>query len=137
MCFNYIEGLIWIFFYYKGHCHENWSWIYKYHNSPFCSDLFEFVKNNSKLIVNIDFKKDNSYSPIKQLCLVLPKKSLLYILKELDYNDQHPLILFINKESNEKYYPNKLFIDIINKRYLWQSKIFFENIDDNIIDLFI
>lgn len=138
VCLNYIEGLLWIFYYYKGHVHQNWSWYYRYHNSPFCSDLFEFVKNNPKLIDNLDFIKDKPFSPIKQLCLVLPKKSLLSILKALDYNNEHSLILFINnKTSNNKYYPEKLFIDIINKRYLWQSKIFFENINDNIIDLFI
>ena len=138
VCLNYIEGLLWIFYYYKGHIHENWSWFYRYHNSPFCSDLFDFIKNNPKLIHNLDFKKDKPFNPIKQLCLVLPKKSLLNILKELDYDNKHSLILFINnKNFNDKYYPEKLFIDIINKRYLWQSKIFFENIDDNIIDLFI
>lgn len=136
VCLNYIEGLLWIFFYYKSHSHNNWSWFYKYHNSPFCSDLFDFVKNHSKLIYNLEFKKDIPFTPIKQLCLVLPKKSLLYILKELDYSNDHPLILFVNNK-NIKYYPETLFIDIVNKRYLWQSKIFFENIDDNIIDLFI
>jgi 5'-3' exonuclease len=135
VCLNYIEGLLWVFYYYKGHVHQNWSWFYRYHNSPFCSDLFDFVKNNPILIDNLDFKKDKPFSPIKQLCLVLPKKSLLYILKELDYCNDHPLILFVNNKNVNKYYPEKLFIDIINKRYLWQSKIFFENIDDNIIDL--
>lgn len=135
VCLNYIEGLLWVFYYYKGHIHQNWSWYYRYHNSPFCSDLFEFAKNNSKLIDDLSFKEDKPFSPIKQLCLVLPKKSLLYILKELNYNNTHPLILFINNET--LYYPDKLFIDIINKRYLWQSKIFFEKIDDDIIDLFI
>jgi len=138
VCLNYIEGLLWVFYYYKGHVHQNWSWFYRYHNSPFCSDLFDFVKNNPILIDSLDFKKDNPFTPIKQLCLVLPKKSLLNILKELNYDNEHSLILFINnKNFNNKYYPEKLFIDIINKRYLWQSKIFFENIDDNIIDLFI
>lgn len=138
VCLNYIEGVLWVFYYYKGHIHENWSWFYKYHNTPFCSDLFEFIKNNHNEIANIEFDKDKPFSTIKQLCLVLPQKSLLYILKELDYNDTHPLIMFINNDTvSEKYYPKNLFIDIINKRYLWQSKIFFENINDNIIDLFI
>jgi len=133
-CLNYIEGLLWTFLYYKGHLHNNWSWYYNHHNSPFCSDLFEFIKNNEHAIKveKINFIKDVAFMPIKQLCLVLPKKSLISILKELNYNKDDSLIKFIN---NSNYYPEQLFIDIINKRYLWQSKIFFNNINDNIIDL--
>lgn len=134
ICLNYIEGLLWTFLYYKGHLHNNWSWYYNYHNSPFCSDLFEFIKNNEHAIQveKINFIKDVAFMPIKQLCLVLPKKSLISILKELNYNKDDSLIKFIN---NSNCYPEQLFIDIINKRYLWQSKIFFNNINDNIIDL--
>lgn len=135
-CLNYIEGLLWIFYYYKGHSHNNWSWYYRYHNSPFCSDLFEFIKDNdnTNLINNLRFIKDMPFSCIKQLCLVLPKKSLINILHKLNYDDNSCLLRFIN---NSDFYPEVLFIDIISKKYLWQSKIFFETINDNIIDLFI
>ena len=131
-CINYLQGLSWIFGYYNGHSHNNWSWYYKHHNVPFCSDLFEFLRTESD--INLNITQDKPVSNIKQLCLVLPKKSLLTILKENNIINEK-LNVFINSYS--KYYPDNIYVDLINKRYLWQSKIFFENIDETILDLFL
>lgn len=131
-CIDYLQGLLWVFGYYNGHSHNNWSWYYKHHNVPFCSDLFEFLRSTNEIDLNI--KSDKPVSNIKQLCLVLPKNSLLTILKENNTINEN-LSNFITSYTN--YYPNMLYIDLINKRYLWQSKIFFQNIDETIIDLFL
>lgn len=132
-CFNYIEGLYWVLGYYKGHTHNNWNWYYKYHNSPFCSDIFEFLRTQQNLEIN--FINDQPDTQLKQLYMVLPKKSLLLILKELELDSAISFKKFI--PYLEEYYPDKIYIDIINKRYLWQSKVLFNNIDDKIIDLLI
>lgn len=140
VCLNYIQGLYWIFGYYNNHIHNNWTWYYEYHNSPFCSDIFEFLKN-TKFDVITDYmiqsnklKESKPYTPIKQLYMVLPKTSLKNILKDMGYNiDNLEYSLFLY----DKFYPSKISVDIYNKKYLWQTKIFFENIDENIIDLFL
>ena len=140
LCLNYIEGLYWIFGYYNNHIHENWSWFYEYHNSPFCSDIFEFLrKTPSDNIIDYmkkssKLKKSKSYTPLKQLYMVLPKSSLKNILTDMDYktdNLEYSLFLY------DKFYPDKITVDIYNKKYLWQTKIFFENINEDVIDLFL
>jgi 5'-3' exoribonuclease 1 len=140
-CFEYIEGLYWILGYYNGHSHNNWNWYYKKHNVPFCSDLFEYLRTNLNELPNLIkgseyLIKSEIYSNIKQLCLVLPKNSLINILSENGNNN----VLVKLKSSllqNKSFYPNKLFIDLINKRFLWQSKILFENINQEILDYFL
>lgn len=122
VCFNYIEGLQWILGYYNGHIHNNWSWYYKYNNVPFCSDIFNYLNKNKNICIKI-----NSDIPLKsfnQLCLVLPKYSFKNLIKD-------NLIL-----HNTEIFPSKLYIDIHNKEFLWQSKIIFHNIDENIINLY-
>jgi 5'-3' exoribonuclease 1 len=139
-CLNYIEGLYWIFGYYIGHIHNNWTWYYRYNNVPFCSDIFEFLRKTqfNSIIAYVKkseyLKPSQVYSPIKQLFMVLPKSSLIRILKEMNYpveNLEHTLFLY------DKFYPTKICVDLYNKKYLWQSKVFFENIDEKILELFL
>jgi 5'-3' exonuclease len=40
-------------------------------------------------------------------------------------------------EELEKYYPKKITLDLINKEYLWQSKIFLKPFNKKILTLFI
>jgi 5'-3' exoribonuclease 1 len=140
LCLNYIEGLYWIFGYYNNHIHENWSWFYEYHNSPFCSDIFEFLRKTSfddiisYVKTSDNLKKSNVYSPLKQLYMVLPKSSLKNILIDMGYKvDKLECSLF----KYDKFYPDEISVDIYNKKYLWQTKIFFEMINEDIIDLFL
>jgi 5'-3' exonuclease len=140
ICLHYIEGLYWIFGYYNNHIHNNWSWFYNYHNTPFCSDLFETLKKIS--VENIITYMNNSnnlkcsaaYSPLKQLYMVLPKTSLKGILSDMNHNiDNLEYTLF----AYNKFYPEKIYVDLWSKKYLWQTKIFFENINEEVLDLFI
>jgi 5'-3' exoribonuclease 1 len=144
VCFDYIQGLYWILGYYNNHSHNNWSWFYNHHATPFISDLFYFLKNNSNsTIVKLEcsnyLKQSCSLTPLEQLLLVLPRHSLISILKE---NNEYSTIVdrlqrFFKCDSIDvlKYYPNKLCIDMINKEYLWQGKVLFEHFDTQFLKL--
>jgi hypothetical protein len=38
-------------------------------------------------------------------------------------------------EVMEKYFPKNVCVDIINKEYLWQSKVFLEDFDISILEM--
>lgn len=140
LCLNYIEGLYWIFGYYNNHIHDNWTWFYEYHNSPFCSDIFEFLRKTpfdsiiNSMRKSSKLKKSITYTPLKQLYMVLPKTSLKNILIDMGYDiEDLEYTLF----SYDKFYPDSLSVDIYNKKYLWQTKIFFESINEDVIELFL
>jgi 5'-3' exonuclease len=141
-CMKYIEGLYWTFGYYNNHIHNNWNWFYKFDQTPFASDIFNYLRLNMNKIENdIEnskyLKLSDKFSPFKQLLMVLPKESLLKIIKELDENIEIKIKRIFNTNSLElnEIYPNKIFVDLINKEFLWQSKIFFSKIDDSFINL--
>lgn len=123
VCFNYIEGLQWVLGYYNGHIHNNWSWYYKFHNVPFCSDIFNYLNKNKNSIC-IKINSDIPFNSFNQLCLVLPKYSFKNIIKDNS-------IL-----NNKEIFPSKLYVDLHFKEFLWQSKIIFHDINENIIDLY-
>jgi 5'-3' exonuclease len=129
-CFNYIEGIHWVLEYYTGHTHNNWSWYYMYHISPMFEDLFEYLNRHLKNEITSTFlsNPDKPMNVIKQLSLVLPKESFTNI--ECEFNQ----LELINILSKLGCFSNKLIIDIIDKEYLWQSKVFFSHFDDSIID---
>jgi 5'-3' exonuclease len=140
VCFNYIEGLYWILGYYNGHVHNNWSWYYKYFTVPFCKDLFDYTRknnNNSNLQLKINnvLFEDKPFSNIKQLCLVLPKISMI---KECKLNNKFRKIMNIINDKNKymsNLFPDKLYVDITNKEFLYQSKILFEPINEELLDV--
>jgi hypothetical protein len=121
VCLNYIEGLYWVLGYYNNHIHNNWSWYYKYHTIPFCNDIFNYL---NKKQININIKESKPFTQDKQLLLVLPKESFLNLNKSNTF-----------VTNNKNIFPSKLFVDLNFKEYLWQSKILFDDINENIIDL--
>jgi 5'-3' exonuclease len=135
-CFNYIEGIHWVLEYYTGHTHNNWSWYYKYHISPMFEDLFEYLnrrlKNNETTSNIFLTRQDYPMNVIKQLSLVLPKESFTNI--ECDFSTSQKQLELINILSKLGCFSNRLIMDIIDKEYLWQSKVFFTHFDDSIID---
>jgi len=124
VCFNYIEGLYWILGYYNGHniTHNNWTWYYKYHTIPFCSDLFNYL--NTHKVIDIQLEKNIPFTQLQQLSLVLPKYSFIKLFGNKLITKQRDL------------FPDKLYVDINYKEYTWQSKILFNNINENINILF-
>jgi len=140
-CKNYINGLYWILGYYYNHNHDNWTWFYKFKGIPFSSDLFQYLlKSNKKEMLIMDtIKKSNSNTPLEQLMMVLPKKSLLNILKIQNDNLYEKLIRIFNTHSKEldEYYPNNICLDMIHKEFIWQSKIFLKDFENNFLEYFI
>jgi len=143
-CESYLTGLYWILGYYNNHCHNNWSWYYEYHEVPFASDLYSYLcKNKNIFLENINYCKflqsSSCISSLEQLFLVLPKESLLEIIKEKNIIIYNKLVRLFNTESKllDNYYPNKIYLDITNKEYLWQSKVFLKNININILNYII
>jgi 5'-3' exonuclease len=145
ICKEYLEGLYWILGYYNGHSHNNWNWHYKYHATPFISDIYEYIKQNKNVFMEYiknsnNIKESEKNSTLEQLFMVLPKKSLLNVIKEKDIELYNKMIrIFRNEYSRDldKFYCNKITIDMINKEYLWQSKVFFDNLDKEIIKILI
>ena len=141
ICFSYIEGLYWILGYYNSNIHGNCSWYYSFNAVPFCSDLFNFIKKStysSKLQDRINdsdsLKHSEPFSNSKQLCLVLPKES---IYNEAMLLDNKTILTFLKKDNKyfSNIFPSKLYVDVINKEYLWQSKILFEDFNEDILDV--
>ena len=161
---QYLTGLYWVLGYYNGHLHDNWSWYYTEHASPFASDIFaylnestgskkdkvkdEFVqvsKNTNKNIDNLKkytieiLKSSKPNTTIQQLFMVLPRESLLEIIKSKDitlYNKTIRIFKTYSKDL-EDYYPTKIYLELIHKEYLWQSKIFLKSFNRKTIDIFI
>ncbi len=137
-CRDYITGLNWIIGYYNNHSHDNWSWYYEHHATPFASDIFEYLKNNRVQNASLTlFNNSIPFSTLDQLLMVLPKDSLLEIMKTTDINLYWKLCRIFNTNSREllEYYPNNICLDMINKEYLWQSKIFLKQFNCKIINI--
>jgi 5'-3' exonuclease len=142
-CQKYIEGLYWVLGYYNNHIHENWSWFYEYDQVPFASDIYQYLNSNRKEITlhinnTIYLNKSEKLTSIMQLLMVLPKESLYKILKEVDITIYKKIerILVTDSIEIKEFYPNELFVDLLNKEFLWQSKIFFKNIKDYFLTFF-
>jgi 5'-3' exonuclease len=140
-CQNYLNGLYWILGYYYNHIHNNWSWFYTSKAIPFSSDIFKYLlKCNKNEILKIDtLQKSKVNTPLEQLTMVLPKKSLLHILENTDRNLYEKFIRIFNTSSNElnEYYPDKICLDMIHKEFMWQSKIFIKDFKNNFLEYFI
>ena len=141
---EYITGLYWILGYYNGHIHDNWSWFYSQHATPFASDIFTFLSKdqNIKFIHKSNLQILQPTIPnttLEQLFMVLPKDSLIEILESIDQHIYEKTLRMFNTYSKnlEDYYPTKIYLELIHKEYLWQSKIFLKTFYSKIIDVFI
>jgi 5'-3' exonuclease len=138
-CKDYIEGLYWISGYYNTHEHANWSWYYEHHATPFVSDIYHYLKSNTKFISEFICETD-SLSPskpnttIQQLCMVLPRESLTNVLEGVS-SLKVKRIFRTNSDILRKYYPTKITLDMIHREWLWQSKVLFDNFDKKVINL--
>ena len=113
ICHNYLEGLLWNFYYYFYEC-VSWDWCYKYNNAPSFLDIYNYYSVFVSDVNLIKFKKNKPVKPFQQLLMVLPKQSR----KLLPYKYQL-LMTEINSDIIE-YYPDNYEINCINKYYLWE-----------------
>jgi 5'-3' exoribonuclease 2 len=137
LCKEYLTGLYWTLGYYRNHSHQNWSWFYPYDATPFASDMYSFLLKHKKNL-NICIEKSAPNDTLTQLFMVLPKQSLLSIIKEQDLSLYNKIWRIFNTQSNmlDDFYPSKIYLDMIHKEYLWQSKVFLKNFDKKILDVF-
>lgn len=90
LCLSYIEGITWIFSYYKnGATSINKGWTYPYNYAPLFSDLpksleyfmtlqrGEFWKNDVTFLIR------NFVSPLEQLIMIMPPASISVVLPPL------------------------------------------------------
>lgn len=125
-CEGYLEGLNWVMNYYYFHNHDNWSWYYKYHASPFLSDIVRCCKT-------YEFKeipKSRCVSFLEQLFLVLPESSLRILTPEC-YKSRINTLL--NHSFVQEYFPKYLILNMIRKDALWKSTLLIPNISDDIL----
>lgn len=144
LCMDYIEGLHWICGYYNNHEHNNWTWFFNHHATPFVSDLYNFLRNSqtmdkmkTTLHNTTALNASNPNTTLEQLLMVLPRDSLLPVLSGiLDKKSYHKVVrVFRTNMSDglERYYPTKITLDLINKEWLWQSKVLFDTFEKDIL----
>jgi 5'-3' exonuclease len=142
-CSNFLTGTVWTMGYYLGHLHDNWSWYYKYDAAPMLDDLYNYISNYTTPYTPI-IRKSIPYNQLKQLCLVLPEKSLMVVLEELKQDDSGKVIgdgstssdnlrLAFGLIQSSELFPRKINIDLTDKKFLWQGKVVFGG--NNIFDL--
>jgi 5'-3' exoribonuclease 2 len=135
-CFDWVTGILWTQMYYDGHKHDNWSWSYNHHATPFASDIYDFLKRNLEEINKSIGENTNLTQSIPtcmklQLLLVLPQDTLMKVL-EKEYKERLQRICRCESEEIKQIFPQKLTIDLIDKEYLWQSKIFFKSMSKSV-----
>jgi 5'-3' exonuclease len=109
ICKEYLEGISWVKKYYFDDC-PDWLWLYKEHQVPFVSDIYEYLKTNTIKEIEI---KNNKYQikPLEQLIMVIPP----------DFANILPVecrSIFKNKEL-QKYFPIDYDFDIFMKTKFW------------------
>lgn len=121
LCLSYIEGITWIFSYYKnGALSVNKGWTYPYNYAPLFSDIpksleyflnlqrGEFWKNETLFLIR------NFVSPLEQLVMILPPASLQVVLPPLRvlYSETSPIADLL---------PDKFVIDLNGKMEDYQG----------------
>jgi 5'-3' exonuclease len=115
ICFNYREGLEWVFKYYVSDC-QDWQWKYNYHYPPLFSDLkWSTGRMIHDVFVGPAIERYNPCDPIQQLRYVLPKSQLGLIPQE----DAETAIV----RSNKNTYTERAKSVFAYCRYLWECHI--------------
>jgi len=109
ICKEYLEGISWVKHYYLKDC-PDWLWLYKHHQAPFISDIYQYLIKNQLPEIKII---DNKYSikPLEQLIMVIPPEFANILPVECRT---------IFKNSNlQKYFPQDYDFDIFMKTKFW------------------
>jgi len=123
---QYIEGIIWTFYYYFDKC-PSWEWQYIHNHAPFISDLCTYLINVD--INNIIFNLGEPMRPFKQLLCVIPPIYNHLLPKNVGE-------LMINKGSPIIYmFPMEFELDIFNKDAFWKCIPLLPTVDQNIINI--
>lgn len=118
-CENYIRGIHWVFYYYFNKC-ISWRWKYNYRHPPLLSDISKYLSDKS---FNINYLKYGSSKPLQSI------HQLLYILPPHSKDilpDKYRHIM-----NNSYLFPIYFGIDMIYKRYFWQTQPILPDISYN------
>lgn len=110
VCENYVRGIKWVFFYYFKGC-PAWDWKYNYRHAPLISSLSEYLSEPRNNINQIKFSASKPLDPVNQLLYILPKSSSKLVPLE-----------FQSIFSGSYFYPDQYEVDMIYKRYFWQTQ---------------
>ena len=110
VCENYLRGMTWVFNYYFKGC-ISWEWKYNYRHPPLISSLRDYLDKNNFNINNIKFGASKPLHPINQLLYILPKQSINLIPPH-----------YSKLMHGNYFYPDHFSIDMIFKRYFWQTQ---------------
>jgi len=110
VCANYCQILKWTTkYYFEGT--ENWSLYYQYIFPPCFSDLYNYLKNNT--FNSIQLQKDEPYTPVQQLMIILPPQSAPLI------PNQYSKLMF--GKLRRYYQHGRIELDKVDKhaRFMW------------------
>ena len=122
ICKEYVKILIWNFQYYIESEPPSWNYYYKYRMPPLFKDLYKYLKSIDK--INVVFLKGIPIEPLKQLMLILQKKS----------NNIFPPILKNNLLKTENIYQDKFILDVLNGHKYIYSEPILEDFEYNTIE---
>jgi len=111
ICQEYLEGISWVKHYYLNDC-PDWLWLYKHHQSPFISDLYQYLLSNGAPEIKV---LDNKYSikPLEQLMMVIPPEFANILPVECR-------VIFKNPNL-KRYFPSDYDFDIFMKTKFWMA----------------
>jgi 5'-3' exonuclease len=117
VCKEYMEGIEWVKQYYFNDC-PDWLWLYKHHQVPFISDLYDYLKRNP---VSTYLPKDNKYQikPLEQLMMVIPPDFANILPVECRSIFKNPKL--------KKYFNDDYDFDIFMKTKFWMCYPEIEN----------
>jgi len=127
ICEEYLQILNWNFEYYLKNSPPSWGFYYKYRMPPLFSDFYSFLVNNK--YINFKFKKQKPIDPIKQLMIILPKKSANLLPNVISSE-------LCKEELN--FYEDKFDLEVMHgQKYIYSEPIlsdFKHDIVENIFD---
>lgn len=116
MLTNYLEGIIWVYIYYKyGSSRVNVGWFYAYHYTPDFSDLGPFIANQTVSWISEPIYLVSEFcSQLEQMLQVMPPKSIDLLPEQVQIlmSVQSPII---------DLYPNQFISDTQGKQESWQA----------------
>ena len=125
ICVNYLSGLEWNMKYYTSGC-PDWRWSYQYNYPPLLADLIKYTPYFETTFIKPN--KNQSVSPLVQLCYVLPRSSLQLLPEKL-----YDKLL----EKHDDWYKNDCEFLWAFCKYFWESHVQLPPIDIGILESFI
>jgi 5'-3' exonuclease len=126
-CHNYFEGLLWVLNYYFNTNNMSWKWQYRYHQAPFLSDLYNYIKNKD-IMKDFNIPYSDPINIYSQLLSVIPAKfsdNLPNEIKHLSTSINSPII---------DMFPTEFELDMINKTQLYKCNPIIPYLDISRID---